>query len=215
MIQFSMTFPMARTQLQFASKPLPRHAEEPLRVVVASQNPLRRAAVVMRLSVFGDLVINEAGNVDEIRAADVVVADTFDASLAAMPVLYLAPDGSEAAQAIARGARGVMLRTAPPRLLHAAVRAVADGLVIIDDEIAEQIVPHARARVDLIEPLTPREQQVAQHLAGGLTNKEIAQRLGITEHTVKFHLNGILRKLGVSTRTEAVVQAARLGLLVL
>jgi len=76
-------------------------------------------------------------------------------------------------------------------------------------------MPHARARVDLIEPLTPREQQVAQLLAGGLTNKEIAQRLGITEHTVKFHLNGLLRKLGVSTRTEAVVQAARLGLLIL
>jgi DNA-binding CsgD family transcriptional regulator len=49
----------------------------------------------------------------------------------------------------------------------------------------------------------------------GLTNKEIAARLEVTEHTVKFHLNGLLRKLGVSTRTEAVVQAARLGVVVL
>jgi two-component system nitrate/nitrite response regulator NarL len=86
---------------------------------------------------------------------------------------------------------------------------------VVDEEFAERILRQPRARVDLFEPLTARELQVAQLLAGGLTNKEIAQRLGVTEHTVKFHLNGILRKLGVSTRTEAVVQAARLGLLIL
>ena len=107
------------------------------------------------------------------------------------------------------------MRTAAPERLHSGIRAVADGLVIVDDEVADAVLPHARAKVDLIEPLTPREQQVAQLLAGGLSNKEIAQRLGITGHTVKFHLNGILRKLGVATRTEAVVQAARLGLLIL
>ncbi len=206
---------MAQPQLLFASKPLPRNTADPLRVVVASDNPFRRAALVMRLAVFGDLALTEAEEVEEIRNADVVVADTVDASRAIAPVLYLVRDGNEGAQAMARGARGVMLRTAAPRRLHTALRAVADGLVIIDDDVAERVMPHARARIDLIEPLTQREQQVAQLLAGGLTNKEIAQRLGITEHTVKFHLNGILRKLGVSTRTEAVVQAARLGLLVL
>jgi two-component system, NarL family, nitrate/nitrite response regulator NarL len=76
-------------------------------------------------------------------------------------------------------------------------------------------MPQARGRVELIEPLTPREQQVAQLLVRGLTNKEIAACLEITEHTIKFHVNGLLRKLGVSTRTEAVVQAARLGVVVL
>jgi two-component system, NarL family, nitrate/nitrite response regulator NarL len=206
---------MARPQLLFASRSLPRQAAEPLRVIVASENPLRRAALVMRLAVFGDLAVNEVTYIDDIRNADVVVADTVDASGSSAPVLYLVRDSSEASQAIARGARGVMLRTAAPRRLHTAVHAIADGFVIVDDEVAESVMPQARARVDLIEPLTPREQQVAQLLAGGLTNKEIAQRLGITEHTVKFHLNGILRKLGVSTRTEAVVQAARLGLLIL
>lgn len=206
---------MAGTQLVFASRSLPRHAADPLRVAVASDNPLRRAALMMRLAVFGDLALTEAAVIDEIRHADVVLADTIDASSAPAPVLYLVRDNGEASQAIARGARGVMLRTAAPQRLHSGIRAVADGFVIVDDEVAEAVMPHARARVDLIEPLTPREQQVAQLLAGGLTNKEIAQRLLITEHTVKFHLNGILRKLGVSTRTEAVVQAARLGLLVL
>jgi len=206
---------MAGTQLVFASRSLPRHAADPLRVTIASDNPLRRAALVMRLAVFGDLAVNEAALVDDIRNADVVVADTIDASPSSAPVLYLVRDSSEASQAIARGARGVMLRTAGPQRLHSGIRAVADGMVIVDDEVADAVMPHARARVDLIEPLTPREQQVAQLLAGGLTNKEIAQRLGITEHTVKFHLNGLLRKLGVSTRTEAVVQAARLGILIL
>lgn len=206
---------MAGTQLVFASRSLPRHAADPLRVTVASDNPLRRASLVMRLAVFGDLAVNEAALVEDIRNADVVVADTIDASASSAPVLYLVRDNGEASQAIARGARGVMLRTAGPQRLHSGIRAVADGLVIVDDEVADAVLPHARARVDLIEPLTPREQQVAQLLAGGLTNKEIAQRLSITEHTVKFHLNGLLRKLGVSTRTEAVVQAARLGILIL
>lgn len=202
---------MAGPQLLFASKPLPRHADEPLRVVVASENPLRRAAMVMRLSAFSDLAVTESTD----SPADVIVTDASEISRSGAPVICLVRDGREAAQAIARGARGVLPRTAPPRRLHAAIHAAAEGVLVIDEEIAEVVVPLTRARVDLIEPLTARELQVAQLLAGGLTNKEIAQRLEITEHTVKFHLNGILRKLGVSTRTEAVVQAARLGILVL
>jgi two-component system, NarL family, nitrate/nitrite response regulator NarL len=207
---------MARPQLLFASKVLPRDAAEPLRVVVASENPLRRAALAMRLSAFADLAVSEA-EVAEMRdtRADAVLADAVEIARSGPPVLHLVRDASDAAQAIARGARGVMMRTATPRRLHTALHGVAEGLVIIDEELAERVMPHARARVELIEPLTPRELQVAQLLAAGLTNKEIAHRLGVTDHTVKFHLNGILRKLGVSTRTEAVVQAARLGLLIL
>lgn len=208
---------MARPQLLFASRPLPRHAAEPLRVVVSSANPLRRASLLMRLSAFEDLVLSEAGDPTGIRdvRADAVVTDHVEAPSWPAPVVCLVRDAAEAAQAIAHGARGVLLRSAAPRRLHTALHAVVEGLMIVDDELAERVVPRARARVDLIEPLTARELQVAHLLAAGLTNKEIAQRLEITGHTVKFHLNGILRKLGVSTRTEAVVQAARLGLLVL
>lgn len=206
---------MAGSQLVFASRSLPRHAADPLRVTIAGDNPLRRASLVMRLAVFGDLALSETAYVDAIRNADVIIADTVDASRSSAPVIYLVKDNSEASQAVARGARGVMTRDAAPRRLHSGIRAVAEGFVVVDDEFAEAVLPQTRARVDLIEPLTPRELQVAQLLTGGLTNKEIAQRLGITEHTVKFHLNGVLRKLGVSTRTEAVAQAARLGLLVL
>ena len=63
--------------------------------------------------------------------------------------------------------------------------------------------------------LTPRESEVLQLLAEGLPNKAIAERLGISDHTAKFHVNAILGKLGASTRTEALAQAARLGLVLL
>ncbi|HLB64703.1 MAG TPA: response regulator transcription factor, partial [Anaerolineales bacterium] len=65
------------------------------------------------------------------------------------------------------------------------------------------------------EPLTPRESEVLALLAEGLPNKSIAGRLGITEHTAKFHVNAILRKLGAQSRTEAVVLATRRGLILL
>jgi DNA-binding NarL/FixJ family response regulator len=65
---------------------------------------------------------------------------------------------------------------------------------------------------DLIEDLTPREHDVLALLADGLGNREIADRLGVSEHTVKFHLASIFGKLGASTRTEAVRKALELGL---
>lgn len=65
----------------------------------------------------------------------------------------------------------------------------------------------------LVEPLTPREHEALVLLADGLRNREIATRLGISEHTVKFHLAAIFGKLGASSRTEVVRKALRLGLI--
>src|SRR5207237_2351109 len=110
---------MAAPQLLFASRPLTRRAAEPLRVALTSANPLRRAALVMRLSVFDDLVLIETA---EPRNADVVLADAIDRFAA--PTVILVDDNAEAAQAIARGARGVLLRRASPGRLHNAVHAV-------------------------------------------------------------------------------------------
>jgi DNA-binding NarL/FixJ family response regulator len=67
----------------------------------------------------------------------------------------------------------------------------------------------------LVEELTPRELEVLRLLAEGLSNKAIAQQLDISDHTVKFHVNAIMSKLGAQSRTAAVVQATRLGLIVL
>ena len=73
-----------------------------------------------------------------------------------------------------------------------------------------QIAPDAQ-----LEPLTPRERDVLALLAEGLSNKAIAKALGISDQTVKFHLNTLLGKLGATSRTEAVTKAVRAGLLTL
>jgi len=66
-----------------------------------------------------------------------------------------------------------------------------------------------------VDTLTPRESEVLHLIAEGLPNKQIAQKLSISEHTVKFHVNAILTKLGAQSRTEAVVRATRAGLIAL
>jgi two-component system, NarL family, nitrate/nitrite response regulator NarL len=96
------------------------------------------------------------------------------------------------------------------------VRAVAQGLLALDESFATILLRDAPSPPEeLAEPLTRRELEVLQLLSQGLPNKRIAQRLGISEHTVKFHVNALLGKLGVQSRSEAIVHAVRLGLVVL
>jgi len=100
----------------------------------------------------------------------------------------------------------------------------------MDTALAESLVPNAPARPAAARgpedrqaddrgklkargELTERERQVVQLLTEGLSNKLIADRLGISDHTAKFHVNGVMMKLGASTRTEAVVEAMRRGLI--
>jgi len=74
--------------------------------------------------------------------------------------------------------------------------------------------PATRARMEApVESLTPREFEVLRLVAEGLHNREIAERLGVTEHTVKFHLSAVFAKLGATTRTEAVQKGLRRGVI--
>jgi two-component system nitrate/nitrite response regulator NarL len=130
-------------------------------------------------------------------------------------VLVLAAGNERAREALAAGARGVLLRDSDAPRLATAVAAMARGLVVLDDALQEALVPRMASHESPVEALTPREREVLQLLSEGLANRRIAERLGIGERTVKFHVNAILGKLGVSTRTEAVVVAARLGLVTL
>jgi DNA-binding NarL/FixJ family response regulator len=93
-----------------------------------------------------------------------------------------------------------------------AMRSVASGLMVFDSSL---IRPNLRDTGDapLTESLTPRESEVLGLLADGLSNREIAQRLNISEHTIKFHIRSILGKLGASSRTEAVSRGLRSGLI--
>jgi len=149
-----------------------------------------------------------------------------------VPLLALVPDDGHAAEALAAGAHGVLYRdTGAPRLA-AALEAVAQGLVVLDAALSPALLEpqidaargqvanaaNAAPAVDLegpVEPLTPREVEVLQLLSQGLSNKLIGARLGISEHTAKFHVNAISGKLGAQGRTDAVVRGARMGLILL
>ena len=127
--------------------------------------------------------------------------------------------------------RAMLPRSASSGEIIAAVRAVSTGLIVLDAETFATALPSSTATFDdasndgpyaprspsepLVEDLTPREREVLEMLAEGLSNKEIAWRMKISEHTVKFHVASIFGKLGASTRTEAVMLGIRQGLLLM
>ncbi len=136
--------------------------------------------------------------------------------LAGLPLVLLLPDEARTSQAWAIGIRGLLTRDAGLDRLAAALHAAAAGLAVIDPSLAATLVTsRAEAPGSPVEALTPREIEVLRLMAEGLPNKAIARQLGISEHTVKFHVNAILGKLGVESRTEAVVRATRQGLILL
>ena len=111
---------------------------------------------------------------------------------------------------------GMLLRDSAPDAIVAALQAIDSGLVVFDPSLSQLLrKPVYPQPSPAAASLTPRENEVLQLLAQGLTNKAIALALGVTEHTVKFHVNAIMGKLDAQSRTEAVVRATRLGLIVL
>jgi len=113
--------------------------------------------------------------------------------------------------AIRAGAIGYLLKTTDAEALRAAIRAAAEGRVQLTPEAAGRLVREVRAP-DSPEALTDRETDVLRLVAEGKANKEIAQGLGIGEKTVKTHVSNILAKLGVRSRTQAALYAARIGM---
>jgi DNA-binding NarL/FixJ family response regulator len=116
------------------------------------------------------------------------------------------------------GARGYVLKEAEPEELRRAVVAAQRGEVMLCPIIASKVLDHFRAEVGSVsrplpyEQLTRRELEVLQSAADGLTNKEIAERLFITEKTTKNHISNIFSKLNVNDRTQAILYALRQGL---
>ncbi len=205
-----------------------------LRVAVVARDSLARAGLAALLANQPGLAVigqtpTHAGLLDEMEVyhPDVVLWDLgWDppASMdglaelreAGLPVVALLPDEAYASQAVAAGARGLLLRDTDGSTLATALRSVALGLLVLAPELATVVPPaQGRSSVPPVEALTPRELEVLRLLAQGLPNKTISQKLGISEHTVKFHVNAILGKLGAQSRTEAVVLATRLGLVLL
>ncbi len=116
--------------------------------------------------------------------------------------------------ALQAGANGYVLKTATPEELIAAVRAVHQGQSALDPTVAQKILHHLGGQAPpLVEDLTPREREVLQLAARGLTNRAIGRALGISDRTVQGHLANIYEKLHVNSRTEAVTKALQLGLI--
>jgi DNA-binding NarL/FixJ family response regulator len=123
--------------------------------------------------------------------------------------------------ALRAGAAGFLLKDAPRERLVEAIRVVHSGDALLSPSITRRLVEHFAARTDplqpapaLLEELTPREREVLALVARGLSNGEIAQRLVVTEATVKSHVGSILMKLGLRDRVQAVVFAYEHGIVV-
>jgi two-component system nitrate/nitrite response regulator NarL len=204
-----------------------------LRVLLVGEDPLARAGLAAllqrpeRIEVVGQIASGDG--VEESLDAHHPHVVLWDLGFAVAPdldamrrlarrdvaVVAVAAGDAHAAAILNAGARGVLLRDGDEERLVASLAAVAEGLIVMDPVLKDAALRPSSAPEALVEPLTPRESEVLALLAQGLANKTIADRLGISEHTAKFHVNAILGKLGAESRTEAIVQAIRLGLVVL
>ena len=214
-------------------------------VFIVAASPLARSGLENLLLARQIEIVGSAAHLDELDgrladlSVDVILLDaagepieSFLDSLVSsglasdFGVIVLAEPASFAVSsaALRDGVRAVLPNDVSPEQLRAALQAAASGLVVLHPaQAAAQVTTNgfasapARSRElrELAEALTPRESEVLQMLASGLGNKEIAAKLTISEHTVKFHVASILGKFGAATRTEAVSIGIRHGLVLL
>jgi DNA-binding NarL/FixJ family response regulator len=132
-------------------------------------------------------------------------------------IIVLAPDlqSSWTGDALRAGIRAVLPGDLGPREILAAVEAAAAGLAVLHPQDIPALVAERPLPAVQTQALTPRESQVLVMLAEGHGNKTIAWKLGISEHTAKFHVASILSKLNAGTRTEAVTLGIRRGLILI
>jgi len=211
-----------------------------IRVFIVAASPLARAGLENLLAARDVEVVASSGTLDALAemladtAPDVVLIDAsgepFEAALESVVASGLASDLSvvlladgmasgASAEALRAGLRAALPADISPEQLIAALQAASGGLLVLHPSQVNDVLPAgaapSRGLDELAEPLTRREVEVLQMLAAGLMNKEIAARLNISEHTVKFHVASILGKLGAATRTEAVSLGIRRGLVLL
>lgn len=174
-----------------------------------------------------DVVLLELVSVDDDAHAllHTLGVDSDDGARPALVVLSDERDPTYIAELLRAGGRGVLPRDAGAAEIIAAVFAAAAGLIAVAGEwsgalrgglgVERGALGAERAHQNGAEPLTPREIEVLRLIAEGLGNKQIAARLSISEHTVKFHVGSVFAKIRASTRAEAVMIGARRGLIVL
>jgi DNA-binding NarL/FixJ family response regulator len=210
-----------------------------IRVVLIDDQNLIRQGVRSLLELAGDVtVVAEAADGDEgltvvqRERPDVVLLDLRMPKKDGVEVLkalhaggFLPPtiilttfdDDVALLEAVRAGARGYLLKDVSLEQLTAAIRDVAAGATVIRPMVTERVLrglEHVRRDFDALsppDPLTKREVEILRLMAGGYSNREIADALGTAEGTVKNHASSILSKLGVRDRTRAVLKALELG----
>lgn len=212
-------------------------ARETLRIVLVDDHAIVRQGLKSILEREDDIaVVGEATTAVQARAAvdefnpDIVLldlklstgSDTEGLELCAqltdrypsLGVLVLTTflDDSLVVEAIQRGARGYVIKDVDTSGLVSAIRAVSRGESAFDSRSAAAMARSIRTK-RAVPDLTQREQRVLELLAHGLSNRSIGGQLYISETTVKFHIRNLMRKLEVSSRAEAVYEAAKLGLI--
>jgi two-component system, NarL family, nitrate/nitrite response regulator NarL len=209
-------------------------AQRRIQVALLTEDPLVHAALRARLAATGEI-----GVVEDPSRATVLIWDPpplGEAELPSIPhvldartgeapiVIALIGEDTDPMPLLAAGVRGLVRRNVDAERLRATILAAQLGLTVLDEDPADALVaawsPAAEAVVvppirDARERLTPRESEVLELLADGLSNRAIAQQLGISAHTVKFHVDALLDKLSARSRTQVVVKAVRQGLLAL
>lgn len=198
------------------------------RLLIAAPSAVVRAG--LETLVAGDPTVELAGSFADLSSVEALRPDVV---LAALPVEELAPPADGVAPAIVLlsadaqpawssevlrlGVRAMLSRDAAPAEVLAAVEAASTGLAVVDPHDLEALLSASNPTAASAEStvLTPRELEVLRLMAEGAANKNIAWKLGISEHTVKFHVASILAKLNASTRTEAVAIGIRKGMILI
>jgi two-component system, NarL family, response regulator YdfI len=200
-----------------------------IRVLVAAASEIARAGLeaMLRDDRRFEPVRRSSGDPPDVVLAEVSSRDRIASLLSrngdvgSPPLVLLADDitRNELLRALNAGIRGVLPRDATPGEVFATLEAAAVGLTTLGTENLALLLPTAnnvdREDEPVLEALSAREAEVLACMAQGLANKNIADRLHISEHTVKFHVSSILAKLGAASRTEAVTKSLKDGLLVL
>jgi len=204
-----------------------------IRVIIVDDHPIVRDGIASVLEAEPDIVV-AASVASAEEMFDAVTRDRPDAILLdlALPgmggveaisrlrqtgappvVIFSAHEDAEAmVEAVRAGARGYVVKGAPGTEIIAAIREVAAGGSYFRGAAANAIAREVRSPRDP-DGLTPREREVIHLVSEGLSNKQIAQRLGIAERTAKFHVRQIMSKLGADNRAQAVALATRRRLL--
>ena len=209
-----------------------------INVLVKASSPIAKAGLESLLRPYSDLRLVEdlskdAREVESELPADVLLveADTLSDPAArealdwagggaTVVLLIRDPAAESVAEALRAGLKAVLRSDIDGPEIRAAIEAAALGLTVLESASLDLVLrapsrPAKGTSSTLVEPLTERELEVLGLVAAGLGNKEVAARLEISEHTVKFHVASIMGKLGAGSRTEAVTLAIRQGLIMI